>query len=228
MKSETLDPMTSAPQEEQSILDEIRNDHELIERLQITPQELQALSRCSLLGTLSCKEDMLFILRQIRESGTLTGLMLPAPDSSEGPELDFSECPSLSEYEARESAPPALPDVPSPRPRVRPVIITEPASDEGARWPLAGRLAVLSVVVVMAAGPLWEGFVAVSRWGGAFMTAVGTRFSQVPSSGWYRQVDRFGSLLLLEALFLGAVMAVICLRSLRGFRRLRVMPGWRY
>jgi hypothetical protein len=36
--------------------------------LSITPQELEALSKCALLGTLTCKEDMLFILRQIREA----------------------------------------------------------------------------------------------------------------------------------------------------------------
>ena len=32
----------------------------------MTPQELQALADASLLGSLTCKEDVLFMLRQIR------------------------------------------------------------------------------------------------------------------------------------------------------------------
>jgi hypothetical protein len=54
------------------VLEQIRDDRELVARLKITPQELQALSKCSLLGTLTCKEDMLFIVRQIREATNLS------------------------------------------------------------------------------------------------------------------------------------------------------------
>ncbi len=69
MNSETQQTVIQAPPpQEPSILDQIRNDHELVARLSITPQELEALSKCALLGTLTCKEDMLFILRQIREA----------------------------------------------------------------------------------------------------------------------------------------------------------------
>jgi hypothetical protein len=69
MNTETQQPLTQAPPpQERSILDQIRDDHELVARLSITPQELEALSKCALLGTLTCKEDMLFILRQIREA----------------------------------------------------------------------------------------------------------------------------------------------------------------
>jgi len=48
------------------IFEEFRNDHELIERLQVTPKELQALSSSALLGSLTGKADLLFILHQIR------------------------------------------------------------------------------------------------------------------------------------------------------------------
>jgi hypothetical protein len=69
MNTETQQPvMPAPPSQERSILDQIRDDHELVARLSITPQELEALSKCALLGTLTCKEDMLFILRQIREA----------------------------------------------------------------------------------------------------------------------------------------------------------------
>ena len=72
MKVEIKGSPDLTPQTERAILDQIRNDHELIARLSITPQELEALSRCALLGTLTCKQDMLFILRQIREASSAT------------------------------------------------------------------------------------------------------------------------------------------------------------
>ncbi len=69
MNTETHQPVMQAPpSQERSILDQIRNDHELLARLSITAQELEALSKCALLGTLNCKEDVLFMLRQIREA----------------------------------------------------------------------------------------------------------------------------------------------------------------
>ena len=69
MNTETQQTVIQAPPpQERSFLDQIRDDHELVARLSITPQELEALSKCALLGTLTCKEDMLFILRQIREA----------------------------------------------------------------------------------------------------------------------------------------------------------------
>lgn len=52
--------------EEGQVWDQFANDHELLERLRVTPHELSALKNCVLLGTLTCKDDMLFILRQIR------------------------------------------------------------------------------------------------------------------------------------------------------------------
>jgi hypothetical protein len=50
------------------IFEEFCNDREGLEALGVTEAELQTLSRVSLLGTLTCKEDVEFILRQIREA----------------------------------------------------------------------------------------------------------------------------------------------------------------
>src|ERR1019366_5303066 len=69
MKPDPQDQPMLVPQEVREILDQIRSDHELIERLRITPEELETLSKCAMFGTLTCKQDMLFILRQIREAG---------------------------------------------------------------------------------------------------------------------------------------------------------------
>ena len=224
MKSDFHNPRTLTTREERSILDEIRNDRELVERLGITPQELGALSKCALLGTLSCKDDMLFILRQIREaSGNETALALPAPD--------FSEFPSLSEYEDSdyEDQEPASLAFPEIRGRIAPFVVPEAdAPDESIRRPLSRRFAVLSLVVIMAAGVLWEGVITISRQGSSFMASVGARFTQTPASAaWFNRLDRFGVLLSLEGLLVAGIVAVICLRSLRGFSRLKVVPGWR-
>jgi hypothetical protein len=66
MKSSSLDHGVPMAQEERQLWEEFCGDHELLERLRVTPQELAALKDCVLLGTLTCKQDMLFILRQIR------------------------------------------------------------------------------------------------------------------------------------------------------------------
>ena len=43
MKTDTHEISSVAPPSEPTILDQISNDHELIDRLKITPQELEAL-----------------------------------------------------------------------------------------------------------------------------------------------------------------------------------------
>ena len=58
----------------------------MIERLQVTPQELEALSKVSLLGSLTCRQDALFVLRQLRSAMKPAGL--PAtlrPESLQAP-----------------------------------------------------------------------------------------------------------------------------------------------
>src|ERR1039458_2257155 len=69
MKADTQVQPILVPQEECEVLNLIRDDHELIERLSITSEELEALSKCAMFGTLTCKQHMLAILRQIREAG---------------------------------------------------------------------------------------------------------------------------------------------------------------
>jgi hypothetical protein len=43
-------------------------NHRVVERFRVTPEELKALSTASLLGPLICKQDVKFMLRQIREA----------------------------------------------------------------------------------------------------------------------------------------------------------------
>ncbi|MGA7873545.1 MAG: hypothetical protein WCA22_21885, partial [Candidatus Binatus sp.] len=53
------------------IIEEFCADHEVLERLNVTRGELRALSHISMLGSLTSKQDVLFVLRQIREGGEL-------------------------------------------------------------------------------------------------------------------------------------------------------------
>jgi hypothetical protein len=43
-------------------------NHRVVERFRVTPEELKALSNASLLGSLTCEQDVKFMLRQIREA----------------------------------------------------------------------------------------------------------------------------------------------------------------
>ena len=49
------------------IIEEFCGDDNVLERLRVTPAELRELSRASMLGTLTNKQDVLFMLRIIRE-----------------------------------------------------------------------------------------------------------------------------------------------------------------
>jgi hypothetical protein len=65
------------------IFEEFCADRETIAELGVTAVELRELSRASLLGTLTCKEDLLFLLRQMREAmkpAALAGNQLSTPD----------------------------------------------------------------------------------------------------------------------------------------------------
>ena len=216
METDSHRRFTVAPSQERAILDQIRDDHELVARLKITPQEIEALSKCAFLGTLSCKEDMLFILRQIREatSPSSSGQMsvFPQPyfedEEQEDPLLDFRQIQS----------------------RLAPEIIPDPGSFEGlVRRRLSEQFGVLFLVAIMAVALLWNGIIAVSRWRDAFETKVGMPVSHAPASEvWFKHLDRFSVLLSCEILFMLGIIGVIYFRSLRGRGRFKVRPGRRY
>ena len=214
MKSETPDQLELTPREERAILDEIRNDRDLIHRLSITPQELEALSKCALLGTLTCKQDMLFILRQIREATS--------------PTIDHSMLvPKTAMYEDIEEEP--APDSRRLTARVAPTIIPEPGSLDGiVRRRLPEQFGVMFWVVVLAVGLVWNGLILMARWRENFMTTIGTPVSQAPgSNGWYDKLDHLNVLLFWEILFVGAIAFVLHLKSQRDSRRFKIRPGAR-
>ena len=67
-KSETADNQTDGQLAHDKIFEEFCADAETIAALGVTEVELRELSRASLLGTLECEEDVLFLLRQMRKA----------------------------------------------------------------------------------------------------------------------------------------------------------------
>jgi hypothetical protein len=215
MKAEINDNLDLAPRQERALLDQIRNDHDLIARLSITPQELEALSKCALLGTLTCKQDMLFILRQIREATSSTidhTILFPQPATVDGTEEE-NPVPGLREIAIR----------------VAPTIIPQPdARDSVVPRRIPAKVGVLVLVVAVVAGLAWNGLLTISGLCDIVMTTIGALVSQGSSSGaWYNRLDHLETLLFWETLTVVAIATVVYLKSKRNSRRFKVRPGQR-
>src|SRR5271168_452665 len=204
MKGNIVDQTPLTPRVEREILDEIRNDHELIGRLKITPQELEALSKCALLGTLTCKQDMLFILRQIRESGDpeeATKILHPQPEREEDP------VPHLARRTIR-----------IPAAAIEP----EPSSKTGWRL-MPPRFGPVFWVLVLFAGLIWNVLIAISRWSDESLVAsTGSVAAQSPApDAWYSRFDGSHALLWLEILFVGGMAALMYFKTRKTTRRVK-------
>src|SRR5579863_3227417 len=218
MKVETKGHPDLTPPKERAILDQIRNDRELIARLSITPQELEALSRCALLGTLTCKQDMLFILRQIREATS------PAIDHT----TLFPKPPEVNGFE--EDPVPNLPELRQIATRLAPAAIPAPGSLETlVRRRIPERIGVLFWVAVLLVGLVWNGLLVWSRWRDSLVTTISTAVTPAVSSSdvWYNRFDHLNTLLFWEVAFVAAVAFVVYLKSQRDSRRFKVRPGQR-
>jgi hypothetical protein len=211
MKGDLHSHLDPAPSEERAILDEIRNDHDLLHRLSITQQELEALSKCALLGTLTCKQDMLFILRQIREASSPSIGHTLFPNPPETKELSGDFAPSLRGIVTRPAS----------------VVTGGPESpDTIVRGRILGRFDMWIRVVVLV-GLVGSALLIMYRWRD-LVAKVEAIAGQATSSGvWYVQLDHLNVLLFWEILIVGAIASVMFLKSQRGSRRFKVRPGRR-
>jgi hypothetical protein len=99
-KSEASDCQTEGLTRDK-IFEEFCADRETIAALGVTDVELQELSRASLLGTLTCEDDLLFLLRQIRSamnmnsaapaSVPLESIHIPGSSQVDEPARDFGK-----------------------------------------------------------------------------------------------------------------------------------------
>lgn len=106
-------------------------DHGIIERLRVTPEELQALSEVSLLGSLTCTQDALFVLRQVRSAINPAGQQATVrPESVDVPygnlELYDSWIAELvrRESQAKLTESGSLADIDHPKPLHRFVVVS--------------------------------------------------------------------------------------------------------
>ena len=213
MKTVARERLANASPEKRGLWDQFCHDHELIERLKITPDEIAALGKCSLLGTLTCKQDLLFILRQIREATSPVSAedlveIRPVPayeDSFEEP------APRVVRTQSFHAAAPRL---------------TEVGSLEAiVQHRIPEHLGISFWALILVGGLMWNFAIAIYRWREHFIASIGAATTQsVQSVAWYTKIDDFNVLLGWEILFVGCILAVFAQRSRTRHRRLKVRP----
>ncbi len=213
MKNQVQQQLAAASPDKRDLWDQFRHDHELIRRLKITPNEIDSLQHCALLGTLTCKQDFLFILRQIREATrpvTAEDLIQIRPVAAN--EDSFEE--------------------PAPR-VVRTQSYLAPSAAKAEAGSLEGivrrrmpeQLGITFWALILAGGLIWIFAIAIYRWREHFMASIGAAASQaLPSAPWLARLDDFSGLIGWEILFVGCIVAAISLRSRTRHRRLKVRP----
>jgi hypothetical protein len=214
MVTKAQERLANASPEKRGLWDQFSHDHELIERLRITPDEIDALQHCALLGTLNCKQDLLFILRQIREATS------PITDD------DIVDLRPVRAYEDsfEEPAPRVVRSqsflAPAPR-------LTEVGSLETiVRHRMLEQLGISFWALILVGGLMWNFAIAISHWREHFLASIGVPATQsVQSNAWYSKVDDFNVLLGWEILFVGGIAALMALRSRTRHRRLKVRPN---
>jgi type IV secretory pathway TrbD component len=213
MKIEPQQHSVAPSRDKRELWDQFLHDRELLARLRITPEEIDALEHCALLGTLTCKQDLLFILRQIREA--------TSPITAE----EIVELRPVPVYEDTFEEPVS-------RVRTQSFLVpsgakTEPGSLEGiVRRRLPEQLGVSLWALALAGALMWNFAIAIYRWRDHFLSSVGApaaRSFQTPA--WYTKLDHFNVLLGCEILFVGSIAAVMVLRSHTRHRRLKVRPS---
>ena len=213
MKPESQKHLAATTPDKRDLWDQFRHDRELIQRLRITPNEINALEHCALLGTLTCKQDFLFILRQIREA---TG-----PVTAE----DITDLRPVAAYEDSFEEP--APRVVRTQSYLAPSgAKIEPGSLEGiVRRRMPEQLGITFWALVLAGGLMWNFAIAIYRWREHFMASIGASAVQsVQSPSWLTKIDDFSVLIGWEILFVGVITGLIALRQRTRHRRLKVRP----
>jgi hypothetical protein len=103
---EPIEVQSEAQSGQYGMIEAFCKDHRTIERLQVTREELQALADTSLLGTLTCKQDVLFILRQTRAARNASQpreSVQPEPMRESSKDIELSDFRWWAEHIRRES-----------------------------------------------------------------------------------------------------------------------------
>src|SRR5260370_13087413 len=180
MRTESSQQIIAAPHEKRSVWDHFQHDHEVIARLKIIVQAVEALGHCAMLGLLACRDDLLFILRQIREA---TDPVAPKEAITIRPVASYEQ--SIEEPE------------PDPR-RLRFQLATSAPipSDPGSLTGIVQRrvpeqLGVTFWAVVLVGGLMWNFAIAIARWRENFLSRISVlpATQSLPSAPWYPKYD---------------------------------------
>ena len=213
MKNQVQEQLAAASPTQRDLWDQFRHDRELIQRLRITPNEIDSLQHCALLGTLTCKQDFLFILRQIREA---TG-----PITAE----DITDLRPVAAYEDSFEEP--APRVVRPQSYLSPSAAkTEAGSLEGiVRRRIPEQFGIAFWALIVAGGLMWNFAIAIYRWREHFMASIGASAAQsIQSTSWLTKIDDFSVLIGWEILFVVVLTGLMALRQRTRHRRLKVRP----
>ncbi len=213
MKTEPTEQLAAPSRDKRDLWKQLRHDHELVARLRITPEEIDALEHCALLGTLTCKQDLLFILRQIREAtGPIAAEEIvdlrPVAAYEDSFEEPVSRVVRIQSYLNPSGAK------------------TEPGSLEGiVRRRVPEQLGISFWALVLSGGLMWNFAIAIYHWREHFMASIGAPAAQsVQSTSWLTKIDDFSMLLGWEIVFVGVIAAVMAFRSRTRHRHLKVRP----
>lgn len=202
-----------APREKREVWDQFRADKDLLDRLRVTHDELEALEHCALLGTLSGKDDLLFILRQIREPRT--GPQQEAP-SATAPSFDLP----IDEPE-------------EPTARVLPRLNLSTASNlrDPASFASISRnrrlehFGILAGAISLVAIVMWNIAGGISAWRDHFLSLIPLPTGQHAMTAVQSSPGGSVSKLVIAEIFaLGVIALVMHLRSRKGHRRFKVKP----
>lgn len=202
------------PREKREVWEQFRKDKELLDRLSVTHDELDALDHCALLGTLATKEDLLFILRQIRE-----------PRTSTDEEEAQSATGSRYEIPIEEPADP-MPVIAARANFSAATNLRDPASfatiSRNRRLEHLGIFAgALSIVAIA----MWNLLGGISAWRDHFMASVaGSQDHAAIAQAGTKAVGSVSTLVVVEILVVGAIALVIYLRTHKSHRRFKVKP----
>ena len=150
------------PQAEREIWERFSKDRELLERLRVTTQELEGLASCVLLGTLNCKQDLLFILQQIRSA---------TESCAEEPTISLLPSHRDDEADAKEATAPV-----GYRPAAAVWAMPEPGSLEViARSRAIEQFGVFFWALLLVGFLMWNFIGGLSTWRHHFLTRIGAQ-----------------------------------------------------
>lgn len=214
MKTNAPTGLIAAPISKQQAWEELCSDRELLERLKVTPEELEALRNCAFLGSLSGKDDMLFILRMMRAGNT--------PEFAVAVDLDHEPTEVEEEIEEEEASNDVfrpvlnLSSFPAPTPESLAAI---------ARVRVPEQLSLFAAIITLTLGLLWYFVAAASGWDHRFWSHVGIVPSAAVASGTTTgRISDYRILMIGEAVFIALAVSVTHWIYRKPVRRLKVRP----